>query len=140
MSAFWWAVLTACIWGVVPILEKIGLADTNPFVGLFYRSLGVIFGLLIFGFFILNPAEIRAVNMRSALFLILGGFLASFVAQLVFYHGLKIGEVSKVVPISASYPLIAFLLAVLFLGETFSLVKAFGVALIICGIWALKLG
>ena len=140
MTAFGWALLTACIWGVVPILEKIGLSDTNPFVGLFYRSLGVIFGLLVFGFFILNPTEIRSVNIKSALLLILGGFLASFVAQLVFYHGLKIGEVSKVVPISASYPLIAFLLAILFLGETFSLLKGLGVVLIICGIWALKLG
>ncbi len=140
MTAFWWAFLTACIWGVVPILEKIGLADTSPFVGLFYRSLGVIFGLVIFSFFVLNVQEVRSVNTKSALFLILAGFLASFVAQLVFYHALKIGEVSKVVPISASYPLIAFLLAFIFLGESFSTLKAIGIGLILCGIWALRLG
>ncbi len=140
MNAFLWAVLTACIWGVVPILEKIGLTHTSPVTGLFYRSLGVFFGFVFLGFFMISPSEIRAVSLKSALFLILGGFLASFVAQLVFYHALKVGEVSKVVPISASYPLIAFLLAVLFLGESFTLMRGVGVLLIIGGIWALRLG
>ncbi|MFC1592602.1 EamA family transporter [Candidatus Omnitrophota bacterium] len=140
MTAFIWALLAACIWGIVPLLEKIGLAKAEPLAGLFYRSMGVIIGLLLLGVFMFKPQEIKAVDLRSASFLILGGFLASIVAQICFYNSLKIGEVSRVVPISGSYPLIAFVLGVLFLGESISLIKTGGVLLIVLGIWALKIG
>lgn len=137
MSAFSWAILTAFVWGFVPLLEKMGLVKVAPLVGLFYRSLGVLIGILFLGIF-LKPQEIKAIDLRSALLLIIGGFLASFAAQICFYHGLKIGEVSRVVPISGSYPLIAFVLGIIFLGESLSPAKIIGVASIILGIWVLK--
>ncbi|MGD9015095.1 MAG: GRP family sugar transporter [Candidatus Omnitrophota bacterium] len=140
MNAFIWAILAAIIWGIVPLLEKSGLAKAQPLAGLFYRSLGVMIGLLLLGLFMLKPEEIKSVDSRSITFLILGGFLASFVAQICFYHSLKISEVSRVVPISGTYPLIAFILGVLFLGESINPVKIAGVLLIIIGIWALKIG
>jgi len=140
MNAFIWAILAAIIWGIVPLLEKLGLAKAEPLAGLFYRCFGVLIGLLLLGLFILKPQEIKSVDSRSIIFLMLGGFLASFLAQICFYHGLKIGEVSRVVPVSGSYPLVAFLLGVLFLGEPINLIKAVGVLLIIAGIWALKIG
>ena len=42
MSAFAWAVLTALIWGVVPLLEKAGLKSSDPTIGVFARSVGVL--------------------------------------------------------------------------------------------------
>lgn len=140
MTAFIWAVLTACIWGIVPILEKIGLSKVDALAGLFYRCLGVIIGWIILSTLILKPSQIRSVDLRSAFWLILGGFLASIVAQFTFYHGLKLGEVSRVVPISGSYPLIAFILGLIVLGEGFSWIKLSGIILVILGIWALKIG
>lgn len=138
MSAFLWAVITACIWGVVPILEKLGLAKTEPFVALFYRCLGVILGILVLGIFVLKPEQIKAVPPRSIALFVVAGFLASFAAQITFYHALKIGDVSRVVPISGAYPLIAFLLGILVLGESVTLMKVLGVILIIGGAWLLK--
>ncbi|MBU0549809.1 MAG: EamA family transporter [Candidatus Omnitrophica bacterium] len=140
MNAFIWALLAASIWGIVPLLEKLGLAKVEPLVGVFYRSLGVVVGLLLLGAFMLKPQQIKAIDLRSAGFLILGGFLASILAQICFYNSLKIGEVSRVVPISGSYPLIAFMLGMLILGESVSLIKAAGALLIVLGIWALKMG
>ena len=140
MNAFIWALLAASIWGIVPLLEKLGLAKVEPLVGVFYRSLGVVAGLLLLGAFMLKPQQIKAIDLRSAGFLILGGFLASILAQICFYNSLKIGEVSRVVPISGSYPLIAFMLGMLILGESVSLIKAAGALLIVLGIWALKMG
>lgn len=140
MSAFVWAILAAFIWGIVPLLEKLGLAKVEALAGLFYRCLGVVIGIVLLGVFILKPQEIKSVDLRSALLLICGGFLASFVAQICFYHGLKLGEISRVVPISGSYPLIAFLLGIIFLGESLSPVKIIGVLSIVAGIWALKIG
>ncbi len=139
MNAFWWAILTAVIWGCVPLLEKSGLVKTTPFVGLFYRSLGVIIGICILSLFMVKPQELKAIDLKSASFLILGGFLASFVAQICFYHSLKVGEISRVVPVSGTYPLIAFLLGVLLLGEAMTLSKLVGVSLIVAGVIFLKL-
>jgi len=140
MNAFIWAILAAVIWGAVPLLEKLGLTKSQPLAGLFYRCLGVLIGLLLLGLFMLKPQEIKAVDSRSIIFLILGGFLASFVAQICFYNSLKIGEVSRVVPVAGAYPLITFILGVLFLGESINPVKTAGALLIIIGIWALKIG
>ncbi|MFZ5801627.1 MAG: EamA family transporter [Candidatus Omnitrophota bacterium] len=140
MSAFLWSILAAVIWGLVPILEKAGLVNVRPLAGLFYRCFGVVIGVILLGLFMVKPEDIRAVEVRSVVLLILSGFLASFVAQICFYNGLKLGDVSKVVPISGSYPLIAFLLGVLFLGESLSVWKIAGAVLVIAGIWLLKIG
>jgi len=130
--------ITACIWGVVPVLEKLGLAKTEPFVALFYRCFGVILGILFLGIFVLKPGEIKAVPPRSIVLLVTAGFLASFAAQITFYHALKIGDVSRVVPISGAYPLIAFLMGILVLGEAVTLMKVLGMLMIIGGVWMLK--
>jgi transporter family protein len=140
MSAYSWAILTACIWGFVPILEKIGLSHANPIAGVFYRCLGILVGFILMGFFIFKPEDIRAVDLRAILFLVAAGLLASFLAQLTFYQGLKLGEVSKIVPISASYPLITFILGILIFKENFTLVKGLGVLAVVFGIWAIKIG
>ncbi|RKY41111.1 MAG: hypothetical protein DRP85_07210 [Candidatus Makaraimicrobium thalassicum] len=138
MNAFGWAVLTACIWGIVPIMEKVSLARIEPFTALFYRCLGVLIGIFLLGTIVVKPQQLRAVDPRSVFFLILSGFLASFVAQITFYHGLKIGEVSRVVPISGSYPLIVFLLSIFILGEAVTLSKILGMFLVVSGIWMLR--
>ena len=138
MSAFMWAILTACMWGVVPFMEKLGLTRTQPFVALFYRSFGVVLGFLVLGFFVVKPAQIRSVEPKAAVILVLAGFIASFLAQIAFYHGLKIGDVSKVVPVAGAYPLIAFILGVAILGETITFSKAAGMMLVLYGAWLLK--
>ena len=139
MNYFTWAILAAVIWGVVPLFEKLGLLRVQPMVGLFYRSLGVVIGLLFLFFFRLKPQDIKAIDLRAVVLLVLSGFLASFLAQVCFYNSLKAGEVSKVVPLAGMYPLIAFILAVVFLGETMTLTKFLGVILIVAGAWVIKL-
>ena len=96
-------------------------------------------GVLLLSIFVLKPQEIKTVDSRSVIFLLASGFLASFLAQICFYKGLKIGEISRVVPISGSYPLMAFIIGVLFLGESINLTKLLGVALIVLGIWTLRI-
>lgn len=140
MDAFSWAILTACIWGVVPILEKLGLAHISPVVGLFYRCLGVVLGLVLLPLFAFKLEEVRSVDLRSIIFLVTAGFLASFLAQITFYNGLKLGDVSKIVPISASYPLITFILGLIIFKENFSMMKVLGVLSVVVGIWAIKIG
>jgi len=139
MSAFYWAVLTAFIWGLVPVLEKLGVARINPVSGVLLRSLGVILGVMVFvlvrSYYL---AEALKAEWKTIAFLASGGLLASFVGQMCFYHALKSGEVSKVVPIAGAYPLVSFLTGIIFLSEAITLTKVVGVLLILAGILLLR--
>lgn len=140
MTAFKWAIITACVWGVVPIIEKAALGKVTPYVGIFYRCIGVMLGMLLLGVFLTQRKELTHIDVKSLLLLISAGFLANFVGQLMFFHGLKSGQVSTFVPIAGSFPLVSFILGVILFGEAITPFKVGGVALITLGIWALKIG
>ncbi|HNX90465.1 MAG TPA: EamA family transporter [Candidatus Omnitrophota bacterium] len=138
MDAFLWALLTAFIWGGVPLLEKAGLSRIDPVVGLFYRCLGVVIGVVCLSIFVVKPVHMKTADLKSIIFLVLAGFLASFVAQVTFYQGLKVGEVSKVVPISAMYYVISFVLGIVVLKESVTPAKVLGIIMMIGGAWLIK--
>lgn len=139
MTPFVWALLTAFVWGFVPIIEKMGLLKMAPMVGLFYRSLGVVLGIAIL--FAFEGKNIRASFgdfHPGMLYLVAGGLLASVVGQVFFYFALKSGEASKVVPLAAAYPLVTFVLGMIFLGEKVTAMKAAGMGFVVLGIFFLK--
>lgn len=138
MNGFLWAVLTACIWGIVPLMEKLGLTQTSPAVGVVARSCGVLAGLLVFSAFTAPWASLRALGWPSLLLLAGGGFLASFVGQLAFYQALKSSAVSQVTPVAGAYPLVAALLGWWVLREPLTLPRLLGVVLVILGVALLR--
>ena len=89
MTAFWFAILTACVWGVVPILEKMGLTKVDPFTALLIRCFGAVIGIIIMSLFVVKPEQLRAVDMKTITILVIAGFLAGFVAQFFLYQGLN---------------------------------------------------
>ncbi|MFC1753195.1 EamA family transporter [Thermoproteota archaeon] len=139
-QAFIFALLTALVWGLVPAIEKVGLTRVQPNVALLVRSCGVIFGAALLLLFKFNSikAEFLDVTPRTVFFLVSGGLLASIVAQLFFYRALKFGDTSKVVAIAGTYPLVSFLLALIFLGEKFTLVKFLGIFFVLLGVVLLR--
>lgn len=138
MSAFLWALLTACIWGVVPLMEKVGLGHASPTLGVFIRSLGVVIGLVVFSLFSSPWAALPSVSRSSIVLLAGGGFLASFVGQLAFYHALKSGAISQVTPVAGAYPLIAALLGWWILREPLTLSRGVGVVCVVVGVILLR--
>ena len=140
MNAFLWAFLAACIWGITSVIEKFVLVKIDPLPGLFYRCLGVLIGIILLGTVMLKPSQIKAVDFRSATLLIGAGFLGSFIAFIAFYKGLKLGEMSIVVPVAGSFYLVAFVLGIFILGEAITALKLLGVIFITVGIWLLGAG
>jgi len=139
MQAFYWALLAALVWGTAPLLEKMGLMKIEPLPGLFLRTFGVMFGiamLLVFKSDVVKQAF--AAKPQTIIFIMLGGFLASFVGQMFFYKALRMGEASRMVPLAATYPVVTFILGIIFLSEKITLAKLSGVALVISGIMLLK--
>ena len=139
MKAYSWAILAALIWGVAPVLEKLGLAEVSPLPGVFLRSMCVFVGGLMIAVF--SPGVIKALgsySMRSIVLICLGGICASIIGSIFFYNALKLGEASRVVPIGASFPLISFILGIIVLGEGVTAAKLAGMVLVITGIFLLK--
>ena len=134
MSAVGWAIITAGIWGIAPLLEKLGLTQSHPVAGVFARSLGVLVGVIIFGAWWSPWKAVANLSLRTLMLLAGGGFLASFVGQLAFYRALKAGHLSQVVPVAGAYPLVAALLGWWLLREPLNPLRVVGTILIVVGV------
>jgi len=139
MKPFYFAILAAIVWGIAPVMEKIGLKNIQPLSGVMIRSSGVIIGAVVLAVFNINAFKIALkADPKTILFLFLGGTLASILGQIFFYNAIKQGEVSKMVPIAATYPLVSFLLGLLFFGESFTVFKGLGIGFVILGVFLLR--
>ena len=138
MTAFLWALVTAAIWGVVPLMEKLALAQAPPVAGVLARSLGVVAGLLLFTLGGAPWGQVQALSWKTKLLLGSGGLLASFIGQLAFYQALKSGAVSQMTPVAGAYPLVAALLGWCVLREPLTASRLAGVALVVLGVALLR--
>ncbi len=139
MSAFLWALLTAIIWGIVPLMEKVGLSGSiAPHMGVMARSVGVVIGFLFFALLWSPWSALQNLSWKTWALLAGGGFLASFVGQMAFYQALKHGAVSQMTPVAGAYPLVAALLGWLVLREPLTLTRLLGVVLVVCGVILLR--
>ncbi len=123
----------------MPLIEKMGLARLSPFAGLFVRCLAVVLGSLLL--LAARPEilpELGRTPVKYIALIMLGGFCASFLGQIFFYHALKQGDLSRVVPISGAYPLVSFILGVLILGEKITVAKSAGILCVVAGVFLLR--
>ena len=139
-KSFLFAILAAVIWGFAPALEKVGLkgAGMDPFLGVFIRTVPIAVFAMLGVFFMGRLGEVASIDLKSVLFVAAGGLVAGLFGQLAFYSALKSGEASVVVPVAATYPLVALIVSVLFLGESFTMQKLAGIALVVGGVALLK--
>lgn len=136
---FEWAIFTALLWGFVPLFEKTGLLKAQPYEGVFLRCLGTFLGALVL--MAIKPSvlsEVKMLDWKTILSLIFAGILGSVIGQLTNFSALKLGEVSKVSPIAASWPVIAFVVGLVFFGEAFTAQKVIALILIMSGIYCLN--
>lgn len=138
MSAFLWAMVTAGIWGIVPLMEKIGVRNASPPGAVMVRSLGVVIGFLLCSGVWSPWATLRTIGWRSALLLAGGGLIASFIGQMAFYRALQAGPISQVTPVAGAYPLVAALLGWWVLREPLTLPRVAGMMCVIVGVLLLR--
>ena len=139
MSWFYWAVAAAVFWGLGPIFAKLGLEKTDAFTALLIRSAAVLVVLLVWG---LSRGgllgRLGSVDGKTWLLLVLEGSSASVIAHFAYFNALKIGNMGSVVPITASYPLLAMVLSVILLGSRITAGKWLGALLTVAGIYLLQ--
>ena len=139
MKVFWLAMLAALLWGLAPVFDKIGLGRATPLAALSVRTIVVVVGLLTFLTATGGWREIGGLDSRSVLYLCLGGLAAGLLGQLVYYYALKSGEATRVVPLAATYPLVAALVSTLCLKEPVTPGKVIGAILIVLGVVAIRM-
>jgi transporter family protein len=130
-------ITTAVLWGMTPIIEKIGLAKVVPLIGVTIRSTIVTAGLFILTFLLGKGRTLIEVDGKSLLLFGTTGVMTGLLGMWTYYTVLKMEATSKIVPIAACYPLVTALLSVLILKlkEGVTLPRLIGTALIVSGIW-----
>lgn len=139
-KAFIFALIAALFWGVAPIFGKLGLVKAAPTVALTFRSfvLGII--LLIWASVTTNIDQVVSLaNSKSGILIAAEGIMASLFGHLAYYYAIKFGDASKMVPITSAFPLVAFILGILLLGEELAITSVIGALLIIAGIILIRM-
>ena len=127
------AVLAAVFASLVAILGRVGVADIDATLWTALRTMVVALLSWLMVFTTGHPRDIKTVNKKSWLFLVLSG-IATGGSWLFFYHALQIGNASLVVPIDQLSILLTMGFARIFLGERFTRRSLLGLALLTTGI------
>ena len=120
--------------GLTAILSKQGIRNIDSSFATALRT-GVVL-LFSWGmvFLVGSQQTIVKIQGRTLLFLVLSG-IATGASWLCYFKALQLGSVSKVTPIDKSSTLLTMALAMLFLGEPFTVMKALAMCLIGVGTW-----
>lgn len=137
-NAYLFAGIAMILWGLAPILGKLGLGASQPLAALTIRSLVVTIILLIFVFASGQWGSVTGISAKSAIYIALEGICAALLGQLAYYYALKYGEVGRISPVVAAFPLIALVLGILVFGEKLTLSKILAAIMIVAGIVILK--
>ena len=130
--------VTMALWGSTPLIEKLGLKDVDPLMGIFIRSLVITIVLFIFYFFSGKLNELTKISLKNFSLFATSGIMAGLIAMWTYFYLLKEGMASKIVPIAASYPLVTAVLSILILGEQVTIQRIIGTILTIIGIILIK--
>lgn len=123
-------------WGLGAFFDKLSLRHLDPSGAFYVRTLFMIF---IFTPLVLwkYPQTKQALLGSDKLgpVFVLASVIVSMSGVFFYLKALSGGEATRIVPLSSTYPLVTFMLALLFLGESFTVNKFIGTLLISGGIY-----
>lgn len=115
--------------GLTAILAKCGIKNTDSNVATALRTIVVLIFSWIMVLITGCYQEVGNLSTKTWAFLILSG-LSTGASWLCYFHALQIGDVNKVTPIDKSSTILTMILAMIFLGESFTLTKCFAIVFI----------
>ncbi|MDH5644940.1 MAG: DMT family transporter, partial [Candidatus Heimdallarchaeota archaeon] len=128
------AFITSLTWGINAHILKKGVAEENPFLGVAIRSIFA-FPILFLITFLWRGIEgfTGYANQEVLFFTILGSTLFA-TGDILYLVGLKKYPVNMLVPIVATYPIIAIFILIITGSEEVSPTVIFGTVIVIFGI------
>lgn len=116
------AFASALFAGLTAILAKCGIKNTDSNVATALRTIVVLIFSWIMVFVVGVQDEILLIDNKTLIFLIFSG-LSTGASWLCYFSALQLGDVNKVTPIDKSSTVLTMILAFIFLGEDFNLIK-----------------
>ena len=129
---FVYALLSAIFAALTSILAKVGIDGVNSNLATAIRTVVVIIMAWLMVIITHSQGSISEIGRKSWLFLVLSG-LATGASWLCYYKAIRLGSVSKVVPIDKLSVVITLVLAFIFLHEEFTVKSVIGCILIAAG-------
>ena len=118
--------------GITSILAKIGIKNTDSTIATAIRTIIVLLFAWLMVLIVGSYSTISEISSKSLLFLALSG-LATGGSWLCYFKALQLGDVNKVVPIDKSSTVLTMILAIIFLGEEFTLLKGISMVVLLVG-------
>ena len=122
--------------GITSVLAKIGIKDTDSNLATALRTIVVAAFAWLMVFAVGSQSGITGISAKSTVFLVLSG-LATGCSWLCYFRALKLGDVSKVVPVDKSSTVLTMLMSFILLGEGLTWLKAAGMILIGAGTYSM---
>jgi len=138
-SSILWGVLVVFIsWGTGAFVAKYA-ANRLGLQGAFWDVIGYFFGIVIFSLFVFKYKDLVSQFQENKIGVGLA-FLAGMIGSMGavgFYYLLTKREASSMIPLTALYPALTVVLAIIFLNESITTTKLVGIVLSLIAIYLL---
>ena len=132
MNWFIWALLSAFFAGLTAVLAKIGVNGVDSTLATAVRTTVILVFTWLLFFAVAPIRELKLLDGRNWLFLILSGLATGF-SWICYFRALQLGEASRVAPIDKLSVVFAIGFAVIILHERLTWHQWVGSALILAG-------
>jgi len=127
-------VVTVLNWGAAGLFDKVGIKGVDAYSAVLVR---MVFGTAAIAVVCLLTGRVRPAlefEPRTYWCLLGSAIVGGLIGQVAYFIAMKTAPASLVVPITATYPVVAVALAILVLKEQPTIGKAIGVVLIVAGL------
>lgn len=127
-----YALLSAVFAALVAIFGKIGLKNIDSTLATTIRSVVMAVFLIITAFSLGKFNFINTIDNKALIFIILSG-VSGAISWLFYFLAIKLGPVTAVAAIDRTSIVFVFVLSVLFLSESLTVLKSIGAVAIVAG-------
>lgn len=127
-----YAFLTAIFTSTTTVISKIGIENTNTCLTTFLRTIIVLILLTIINLFKNKFKDIKNLDKRNYMFIILSGISTSL-SWLFYFTSLSLGEASIVFPIEKLSLVVSIVTSTIFLKEKLNKKQILGIIIIVIG-------
>lgn len=118
--------------GITAVLAKCGVENVDSDVATALRTIVVLIFSWIMVFVTGRNTGISSVSVKTWIFLVLSG-MATGASWLCYFKALQQGDINKIAPIDKSSVIITMIIAIIFLNEALTVLKAISIVLIAVG-------
>lgn len=118
--------------GITAVLAKCGVENVDSDVATALRTIVVLIFSWIMVFVTGGNTGISSVSVKTWIFLVLSG-MATGASWLCYFKALQQGDINKIAPIDKSSVIITMIIAIIFLNEALTVLKAVSIVLIAVG-------